>query len=147
MSIENIQRLLRECRRCVLATTAGGTPPCSLMTYVVDADCRTIYMVTARDTRKYGNLRQNPQVSLLVDNRDAVPGAAASEIMALTVAGTCECPRDPQVREAAAALLRRSGPELEKLLDEPGAAIIAIKICSFQLLKGIKDAFSLSLEA
>ncbi len=44
-------------------------PHCSLMSYAVNEDCREIYMMTFRSTRKYENLLSNPVVSLLVDNR------------------------------------------------------------------------------
>jgi len=59
---------------CVLATSARDKPYCSLMVYTADDQCREIYMVTYRKGTKYANLKENPNVSLLIDTREEHQG-------------------------------------------------------------------------
>lgn len=68
--LEGMKKLLKSKDTCVLATASGNEPHCSLMSYAVNDDCREIYMMTFRSTRKYENLLSNPVVSLLVDTRE-----------------------------------------------------------------------------
>ena len=71
--LDQIKALAREKNICVLATDAGGRPYCSLMAYVIDENCREIFMVTHKKTQKYRNLINNPAVSLLIDSRENAP--------------------------------------------------------------------------
>ena len=67
--LETMKEVMRSQDMCVLATVSGDKPHCSLMAYVTDEDCRTIYMITHRHTAKYRNLTANPCLSLLIDTR------------------------------------------------------------------------------
>ena len=67
--IKKMKRLVRNKDVCVLATVTKNVPHCSLMSYVADRDCREIYMMTKRGTKKYRNLSANRTVSLLIDTR------------------------------------------------------------------------------
>ena len=84
---EEIERLIKTKDICVLATVSEGAPYCSLMNYVPSDDCREIYMVTQKGTKKYKNLTANHSVSLLVDTREEHPGLLRPEGKALTIAG------------------------------------------------------------
>jgi nitroimidazol reductase NimA-like FMN-containing flavoprotein (pyridoxamine 5'-phosphate oxidase superfamily) len=86
--LERIKALVKEKDICVLATVSGDKPHCSLMAYVTDDDCREIYMVTQRESRKYENLMKNRSVSLLIDTREENLGSRRPEAKALTVSGT-----------------------------------------------------------
>ena len=57
---DTIRSLLLERNIWVLATAEGNRPHCSLMAYIADDDCRTIYLATHRNTQKYRNLVRNP---------------------------------------------------------------------------------------
>jgi nitroimidazol reductase NimA-like FMN-containing flavoprotein (pyridoxamine 5'-phosphate oxidase superfamily) len=116
--LERIKALVKEKDICVLATVSGDKPHCSLMAYVTDDDCREIYMVTQRESRKYENLMKNRSVSLLIDTREENLGSRRPEAKALTVSGTFK----------------------KIFLDHPNAEILCIRVTSFLLLDGLTDA-------
>jgi nitroimidazol reductase NimA-like FMN-containing flavoprotein (pyridoxamine 5'-phosphate oxidase superfamily) len=84
--LAEMQQLLKEQSMCVLATSAGDRPYCSLMAYAANADGTEVYMATHRSTRKFRNLTVNPAVSLMIDTRQEAPRPL---VRALTVEGTC----------------------------------------------------------
>ena len=140
--IEKMKALVREKDTCVLATVSEGAPHCSLMSYVTDPECRELYMVTHRQTKKYRNLTENPSVSLLIDTRET-PGKG--DIKALTVSGVVQKieGKDRMDRIRKALLARHPG--LKIFLEDPGAEIFAVRVKSFQLLEGIQDASYLEI--
>ena len=72
--LEKMKNIMRSQDICVLATVSEDKPHCSLMAYLTDDDCRTIYMITHKHTTKYRNLTANPSLSLLIDTRLMVRG-------------------------------------------------------------------------
>lgn len=139
--LNQMKALVREKDTCVLATTAGGSPHCSLMAYATDPECREIYMVTQKDTTKYKNLSENPKVSLLIDTRDENPGPRRPDAKALTVDGVFARINDPQKEAEVRSKLLETHPHMKTFLDQPDAEVFAIRITSFLLLDGLTDAY------
>ena len=125
---------------CVLATVSEGQPHCSLMSYATDKDCREIYMVTHKKTKKYQNLTGNPAVSLLIDTREEDRGDHRHLAKALTVNGLFETISDPGKRDLVKARLLERHPHLKALADDPDVEFFAVRIKSLQLLEGVADA-------
>lgn len=141
--IEKMKNLIREKDTCVLATVSEGNPHCSLMSYVADTECREIYMVTHRKTKKYRNLERNASVSLLIDTRER---AGEEAIKALTVGGVFrKIDGSEKLERIRKALLARH-PGLRVFLEDPGAEIFSVRVKSFQLLEGIQDATYIEVE-
>jgi nitroimidazol reductase NimA-like FMN-containing flavoprotein (pyridoxamine 5'-phosphate oxidase superfamily) len=138
--LERMKALVKEKGICVLATVSDDTPHCSLMAYVADQDCREIYMVTQRQSRKYENLMKNPNVSLLIDTREEHPGSHLTEAKALSVNGTFQKMDDENKRVHVRSRLQERHPHIKELLDHPDAAILCIRVRSFLLLDGLTDA-------
>jgi len=111
------------------------------MSYVADRDCREIYMMTQRGTKKYRNLAANRTVSLLIDTREEHCGADRSKIKALTVNGVFSTIGDRAKRRLVRQRLLRKHPQLKPFADDPEAEVFAVKVKSFQLLDGVKDAY------
>ena len=139
--LEKMKALIKEKDICVLATTSADKPHCSLMVYVTDEDCREIYMVTYRQTRKYENLMKNPSVSLLIDTREEHLGSRRPNAKALTVSGSCGKIEDENKRNHVRSKLLRRHPHVEEILKHPDAEILCIRVESFLLLDGLTDAY------
>jgi nitroimidazol reductase NimA-like FMN-containing flavoprotein (pyridoxamine 5'-phosphate oxidase superfamily) len=137
--IEKMKALVREKDSCVLATVSGGRPHCSLMSYITDPECRDIFMVTLPHTKKYRNLQENPWVSLLIDTRDEGRDIALGQKKALTISGLYQKIDPTREREIRAQFLSRH-PQLRELVEDPEAVMISIRVASFQLLEGVRDA-------
>jgi len=138
--LEKMKQLAREKDICVLATTSGGTPHCSLMAYVVDDDCREIYMATFKKTTKFRNLMENPDVSLLIDTREEHAGPLRPEAKAMTVDGTFQEIEDHTKKARIRAKLLEKHPHLGEFLAHPDAEVFCIKVRSFLLLDGLTEA-------
>jgi general stress protein 26 len=139
--IEKMKDIVKGNDLCVLATVSDGKPHCSLMSYVSDEGGREIYLISHKQTKKYFNLMENPTVSLLIDTREQERGQKRIDIKALTVVGEFQAIIDQTKKTLIHAKFSKTHPHLTDFLNDPGAEIFSIKIKSFQLLDGVKDAF------
>ena len=106
--LEKINDLLLRKNSCVLATTDGETPHCSLMAYVTGESGKKLYLVTSRASRKYQNILCHPRVSLLIDTR----GEQQRELtQAVTITGNCEILQDTAEIAAVKADFVRQHPD------------------------------------
>ncbi|MFW5487120.1 MAG: pyridoxamine 5'-phosphate oxidase family protein [Desulfovibrio sp.] len=143
--LDKIQSLVRGKDICVLATVSENHPHCSLMSYMASEDCRSIYLVTSRSTKKFQNSLRNPNVSLLIDTReDDVDKRDMAK--ALTIEGCCHvvenADEDRQLREA---FVQRC-PNVRKLVEHPDSAVIRVQVTSFLLLDGVIDSYFVKVE-
>ena len=138
--VHRMKALVQSKGSCVLATSAGDKPHCSLMVYAADDQCREIYMVTYRKGTKYANLKENPNVSLLIDTREEHQGEDRPKAMALTVNGIFHEVREPGRKAVVARQLLDRHPHIGDLVNHAEAAVFAVKVTSFLLLDGLTDA-------
>jgi nitroimidazol reductase NimA-like FMN-containing flavoprotein (pyridoxamine 5'-phosphate oxidase superfamily) len=139
--LKKMKKLVRDKDVCVLATVAENRPHCSLMSYVPDRDCREIYMMTQKGTKKYRNLAANKTVSLLIDTREEDCGADRAKIRALTVTGVFSTIGDKAKKKLVRLKLLKKHPQLKPFADDPDAEVFAVKVKSFQLLDGVKNSY------
>lgn len=66
-----VASLLNQQVQCVLATLADQQPALHLLAYAFSADLDEIYVASMADTQKVRNMRGNPNVTCLWDNRSA----------------------------------------------------------------------------
>ena len=144
--IEKMIDIVKANDLCVLATVSEGKPHCSLMSYVSDEEGREIYLISHRQTKKYFNLMENPTVSLLIDTREEEKGQRRNDIKALTVRGEFQAINNPGKKELIRFKFLKRHPHLADFLNDPEAELFSIKIRSFQLLDGVKNAFFESIE-
>lgn len=139
--LKKMKKLVRDKDVCVLATVTDNVPHCSLMSYVADRDCREIYMMTQKGTKKYRNLAANRTVSLLIDSREEDCGAERAKIKALTVSGVFSAITDKARKKRVRQKLLKKHPQLKPFADDPDAEVFAVKVKSLQLLDGVKDSY------
>jgi nitroimidazol reductase NimA-like FMN-containing flavoprotein (pyridoxamine 5'-phosphate oxidase superfamily) len=144
--LEKMKDIIKGNDLCVLATVSEGTPHCSLMSYISDEEGQEIYLISHKQTKKYANLIKNPTVSLLIDTREEEKSQRRINIKALTVSGEFQPIKDPGKRELIHKQFLDRHPHLAYFLHDPGAEIFSIKIKSFQLLDGVKNAFFETLD-
>jgi len=143
--IQRMKELILRKDTCVLATVAEGKPHCSLMSYIVDPECRELYMVTQRQTKKYQNLLANPWVSLLIDTREDTRHSELRQKKALTISGLFQKVKAREMKALRAKFIEKH-PQLQDLLQDPAAEIFCIRLHSFQLLEGFQDAYFAQVE-
>jgi len=138
--LEEMKALAKQKDICVLATVSGENPHCSLMAYATDDDCREIYMVTQKGTKKCKNLIKNPSVSLLIDTREERTSSRLPQAKALTIAGLFQKTIDQGKKRLARARLLERHPHLAGFIDQTDTELVCIKVTSFLLLNGLKEA-------
>ncbi len=139
--LKKMKKIVKDKDVCVLATVNQNVPHCSLMSYVPDRDCREIYMMAQKSTKKYRNLAANKAVSLLIDTREEDCGADRAKIKALTVSGVFAPIRSAAKKKLVCRKLLRKHPQLKPFADDPDAEVFAVKAKSFLLLDGVKKAY------
>lgn len=139
--LKKMKKLVKDKDVCVLATVTDNVPHCSLMSYVADRDCREIYMMTQKGTKKYRNLAANKTVSLLIDSREEDCASDRAKIKALTVSGVFSAITDKAKKKLVRQKLLRKHPQLKPFAEDPDAEVFAVKVKSLQLLDGVKDAY------
>ncbi len=139
--LEKMKDIVKGNDLCVLATVSEGKPHCSLMSYISDEKGQEVYLISHKQTKKYANLMENPTVSLLIDTREEEKGGKRIYIKALTVSGEFQTIKDPTKRDFIRSKFLKRHPHLKDFLNDPGAEIFSVRVKSFQLLDGVKDAF------
>ena len=139
--LEKMKDIVKGNDLCVLATVSEGKPHCSLMSYISDEEGQEVYLVSHKETKKYSNLIENPTVSLLIDTREEEKGQRRIYIKALTINGEFQTINDPGKKDLIRAKFLKRHSHLADFLNDPGAEIFSIRIRSFQLLDGVKNAF------
>ena len=136
--LEKIYDLLLRKDSCVLATTDGETPHCSLMAYVTGESGQRLYLVTSRASRKYQNILCQPRVSLLIDTR----GEQQRELtQAVTITGNCEILQDTaEIAEVKANFVRQH-PQLIDFVRKNDVDVMCVQIDFFLLLEGPERAY------
>jgi heme iron utilization protein len=113
----------------VLATQGAEYPYCSLVSYVVSEDAKSIYFPTIRETQKYRNISASPRVSLLVNNQTN-KNHDLLEAQALTVLGTAtEVAPEPQ--EKALEIYLKKHPSLKAFVTAPNCALVEIQVAKY----------------
>jgi len=110
---------------CVLATTDGETPHCSLMAYVPDDSGERLFLITSSASRKYQNIRRHPRVSLLIDTRGE---QQRKFTQALTVTGTADILQDTGEIAQVKATFVRQHPDLAGFIRKDEMAVICVQV-------------------
>lgn len=131
--LAQVKELLTTNSLCVLCTTNGDTPYCSLMTYALSDDLTTVYMVTVRDSRKFKNLLENSAISLLVDNRQKIACLSDEKVASVTFEGIHK-PLDLLETARVRDYLIDNHVELKEILNNADCVIFGIALKSFILL-------------
>jgi nitroimidazol reductase NimA-like FMN-containing flavoprotein (pyridoxamine 5'-phosphate oxidase superfamily) len=139
--LKKMKKLVKDKDVCVLATVMDNVPHCSLMSYVPDRDCREIYMMTQKGTKKFRNLAANRAVSLLIDTREEDCGADRAKIRALTVSGVFKTISDKAKKKLVRQKLLKKHPQLKPFAEDPDTEVFAVKMKSFQLLDGVNNSY------
>ncbi len=141
-----ITELLLSQKLAVLATVdPNGSSYASLIAFAASADLQRIVFATSRATRKFANLRHNPKISLLVDNRSNREDDF-HEAKAVTVIGVAEIIEPPASPGNAAALYLEKHPYLEDFLTSPSTAFILVSVWRYYLVSRFQEVMELHIK-
>ena len=128
----------------VLATQGQKYPYCSLVGYAASEDLKHIYFATIRDTRKFRNLQDSPQVSLLIDDLvNQVDDFVDAH--ALTVLGVAH-EVDDFARATALSLYLKKLPFLKDFVMAPNCALIKVKVSKYISVNNFQSVMEYTMQ-
>ena len=127
-----LRALLQSQRFAVLATDDHGQPFTSLMAFAATEDLRHLVVLTEQTTRKYANLRSNPRVALLIDDRENKGSDTEDSVVVTAIGEAQELDRDAGAPLLGLFLDRH--PYLAAFADSPSCAIVRVNVSSYQLV-------------
>ncbi len=90
-------------------------------------------MVTPINTKKYRNIKNHPEVSLLIDTRGE---QVLENTQALTVSGTCTILKPDEEIDRVKEAFKRQHPDLQDFIRKRGVAFLRVEFDSFLLAEG-----------
>jgi uncharacterized pyridoxamine 5'-phosphate oxidase family protein len=109
----------------VLNTIGQGLPHSNLVSFAATEDLKSLIFVTGRNTRKYRNVQDNHNVSLLIDNRTNRP-SDTSQAIAIAAIGIAREATDN--RSLLRDILLARHPQLRHFVEAPDSAIMLVTI-------------------
>jgi heme iron utilization protein len=119
----------------VLATNTGAAiaePYVSLIAFAATGDLNRLIFLTSRSTRKFTNIMNNSQVSMLIDNRTNQAGDFQAAL-AVTVLGRAVEQHGMEKVSLQELFLARH-PELESFALDASSALLAILVNRYILV-------------
>jgi nitroimidazol reductase NimA-like FMN-containing flavoprotein (pyridoxamine 5'-phosphate oxidase superfamily) len=132
-----IRELLESQRLAVLSTQGKEQPYSNLVAFAVTPDLRYLIFATTRATRKYANLKTEPRVSILIDNRSNQE-IDFSEASAVTVLGTTTEAPDSDRGKYLRHYLHKH-PYLKEFVTAPSCALMRVKVEKFIVVTQFKE--------
>jgi uncharacterized pyridoxamine 5'-phosphate oxidase family protein len=109
----------------VLNTIGEGLPHSNLVSFAATEDLKSLVFVTGRNTRKYRNVQDNHNVSLLVDNRTNRP-SDTSQAIAIAAIGIAR--EEIDNRSLLRDIFLARHPQLRQFVEAPDSAIMLVTI-------------------
>ena len=129
----------------VLATQAGGQPYTSLVAFSSSDDLKSLLFVTGRATRKYGNIKKDPRVALLVDNRSN-EAVDFRQSIAVTATGKVTEVERHEARGLVRAYLAKN-PHLEEFISSPTCALLRIRVEKYYLVRRFQNVVEIHVKS
>ena len=123
-NMDEVMDILNQQLVAVLSTSSNGISYSCLVSFVVTKGFQDVIFATKRERLKYRNMSENPNVSLLVDNRKNTP-SDITEATSVTIVGHVE---DIQTKDRVRLIrhLVEKHPNLESFLEADDTAVMRL---------------------
>ena len=140
-----IAELLLSQKLAVLATQSPeGSSYSSLIAFAATDDLKKIVFATPKATRKFANIKHNPMISLLIDNRSN-NDKDFHDAKAITVMGAVDRIDPDESPNELKSLYLSKHPYLEDFLRSPSTAFISISVWSYYLVSRFQEVIELHI--
>ena len=112
----------------VLNSVGEGQPYSNLVSFAVNDDLKSLCFVTSRNTRKYRNIIDNHNISLLIDNRNNRP-SDIKQATAVTVIGKAS--EDLRNKSSLQEVFLNRHPQLKEFIEDSNNALILVKVSEY----------------
>ena len=140
-----IAELLLSQKLAVLATQSSkGSAYASLIAFAATDDLQKIVFATPLATRKFANIKHNPNVSLLIDDRSNNE-KDFHDAQAVTVMGAVDRIEPDASQNELATIYLGKHPYLEDFLRSPSTAFISISVWRYYLVSRFQEVMELHI--
>jgi heme iron utilization protein len=141
---ETIESLLKFQKLAVLSTHDTEQPYASLVAFAAGRDLKDLLFATARNTRKYLNMRTTPKVAMLIDSRSN-RDSDFLEAVAVTAVGEAEEVADKEKEAWLEIYLTKHG-HLEEFVRSPTCALVRVRVKSYYLVSRFQEVSEFRVE-
>jgi hypothetical protein len=127
----------------VLATQSEGELHTSLVSFTSSNDLHWFYFITPKTSRKFKNLKENPRVSLFIDNRSNKV-QDIGEAMGVTVVGEAEEVPQVDIPGLLNFFLQKHG-YLYDFAHAPGSCLVRVRVKRYRLVTRFQEVEDLIL--
>lgn len=127
----NLWDLFNDQKLAVLSSNKENQPYPNLIAFTCTEDLKSFIFATLRNSNKFNNIMNNPQVSLLIDNRENQP-SDFSNSMAVSIFGMAE-----EIKENLNLyknLYLKKHPYLEDFVQLSDCALLRIKVDKYSIV-------------
>jgi hypothetical protein len=135
--VRDLAGLLSSQRLAVLITSGREGPHGSLVAFAVSVDLRELVFATRRTTLKFENLREQPRVALLIDNRGNDESDFHRAAAATAYGPAREADGEDRHRLEAQYLTRH--PCLGDFVASHSCALVQVKVEQYRLVRRFQD--------
>lgn len=121
----------------VLCTQSRGQPYGSLMCFATSDDLARIWLATARDTRKFKNMRADNRVAFLVENTGNRPADTFEAVVATSTGRVAEL--DDAEKNAALERYLSKNPQLKEFVVSPSCALLQLAVEVYQVVTRFQE--------
>ena len=139
-----IASLLGSQKLAVLSTYSRGQPYVSLVAFAASEDLGHLFFTTARDTRKFANILEHPQIALLVDNRSNKE-SDFGEASAVTILGEAR-EIAGKGRETQLEFYLEKHPYLREFATSASCAILQVQVEDYIMVSNFQEVTELRLQ-
>ena len=138
---QEIKKLLENQRLGVLSTISDNKPYPNLVAFVAPEDLKYIIFATLKDTQKYKNIINNPEISILIDNREN-KSLNFNEILIVTAFGKAEIMENDDFKK----IYLEKHPYLSDFLKTSGCSLIKMEVEKYQFISHFQDVVVIEAE-
>jgi heme iron utilization protein len=133
---KKIKSISGQTRFAVLATESNGCPYTNLVGFLLSKDLKNLYFFTSKNTRKYRNILNNPEVCLLIDTRDKFPDKTYL-ITAITLIGKAEIMED--MPGSVVDMYLEKNAELKDFTESSSNVLVRVNITRYILVDRFQE--------
>jgi heme iron utilization protein len=133
---KKIKSITDETHFAVLATESNGHPYTNLVGFLLSKDLKNLYFFTSKNTRKYRNILNNPEVCLLIDTRDKFPDKTYL-ITAITLIGKAEIMED--MPGSVVDMYLEKNAELKDFTESSSNVLVRVNITRYILVDRFQE--------
>ena len=127
----------------VLATRGKEYPYCTLVGFAGTDDLKHIIFATLRNTRKYGNIKTYPMISILIDSRSNRVDDF-KDAMALTILGNAH-EAEGEERDRLSGLYLARHTHLKEFIKDPNCALMVLDVRKYIMVTHFQQVMEMDL--